>query len=373
MNRAITTEGRFRGDGNALEAILRVMGEVFYLLDEDGTILDVWIKGNASPHGDSNSAGKSVKDVFPAGIAGQILETVSKVAQTNVPQTLAYIQSRDDRCHWYEGHCSPVKTPDGKPKQFAWLLQDVTERRLAEKKQLARMDKSIQYLVKGITHNFNTFLTVISGNVELALMDKSLVASTQESLEEIKAAAKKAAAMSNQMLAYSSKAQAVAELISPCEHIKNMMPHLRADIPEGIALELKPCEIPGKIQMCKKQLLLLLAILVANAHEAIGDEEGTITIKADTFHADRNYLCEADLGNDLKTGKYFRLEVADTGCGIEPDLRDQIFDPFFSTKFIGRGMNLPVVRSIIRNHNGAIHVESEMNKGTSFKILLPLA
>jgi CheY-like chemotaxis protein len=111
--------------------------------------------------------------------------------------------------------------------------------------------------------------------------------------------------------------------------------------------------------------------LVINASEAIGDRSGVIAITTGCMDCDRNYLKDVWLDENLSDGLYVYLEIADTGCGMNKETLTKLFDPFFTTKFTGRGLGMSAVLGIVRGHKGAIKVYSELNKGTTFKILLP--
>jgi CheY-like chemotaxis protein len=111
--------------------------------------------------------------------------------------------------------------------------------------------------------------------------------------------------------------------------------------------------------------------LIINASEAIGEKSGVVTVSTGVMEADRSYLTETYLDENLPEGYYVSLEVADTGCGMDEQTRRKIFDPFFTTKFTGRGLGLAAVLGIVRGHGGALKVYSQPGRGTTFKILLP--
>jgi len=117
----------------------------------------------------------------------------------------------------------------------------------------------------------------------------------------------------------------------------------------------------------------VLMNLVLNASEAIGSKSGVILISTGVMACDHPYLKNTFVSEPLPEGDYVYLEVSDTGCGIPPEHRDRIFDPFFSTKFLGRGLGLAAVLGIVRSHGGAIKVYSETGKGSTFKVLFPVA
>ncbi|HET6410228.1 MAG TPA: response regulator, partial [Chthoniobacteraceae bacterium] len=113
--------------------------------------------------------------------------------------------------------------------------------------------------------------------------------------------------------------------------------------------------------------------LVINASEALSDRSGAIRVSTGIMHVNRNWLQRAHLAPDLAEGEYVFLEVADTGCGMSADVRTRIFDPFFTTKFTGRGLGLAAVLGIVRGHGGALRVESELDRGTTIRVVFPKA
>ncbi|MGC9022590.1 MAG: response regulator, partial [Dissulfurimicrobium sp.] len=121
------------------------------------------------------------------------------------------------------------------------------------------------------------------------------------------------------------------------------------------------------------QVRQVLMNLLINASEAIGERSGLISVSTGVMHADRAYLSETYLDDDLKEGYYTYIEVSDTGCGMDSETVKKIFDPFFTTKFQGRGLGLAASLGIIRAHRGAIKVYSELGKGSTFKALFPCA
>jgi CheY-like chemotaxis protein len=113
--------------------------------------------------------------------------------------------------------------------------------------------------------------------------------------------------------------------------------------------------------------------LILNASDALGDKKGVIKVSTGSIYADREYLDSIHLGHDIPEGDYIYFEVADTGAGMTDEVRNKIFEPFYSTKFTGRGLGLPSVFGIIKAHEGAIDVTSEVGKGSAFRVLVPVS
>jgi two-component system cell cycle sensor histidine kinase/response regulator CckA len=121
------------------------------------------------------------------------------------------------------------------------------------------------------------------------------------------------------------------------------------------------------------ELRQVIMNLVINASEAIGDKSGVIVVSTGMTHYDGVYLKDTYVDDSLPAGPYVYLEVADTGCGMTPEVRARLFDPFFTTKFTGRGLGLAALLGIVRGHGGAVKVYSEPGRGSTFKVLFPAA
>jgi PAS domain S-box-containing protein len=257
--------------------------------------------------------------------------------------------------------------------------EDITETRQAaeERKALeARVQQeqkleSLGILAGGIAHDFNNLLVAILGHAEMALSHMSPASPGRGNVIEVRKAAKRAAELTNQMLAYSGKGRFVIksinlnEIITEMSHLLDASSEKRATLRYDLAPTLPPVEVDIS------QIRQVLMNLVINACEALADHKGVVSIATGHFEASEQYLTESFFQDQLSPGRYVYLEVSDTGCGMSPETRQKIFDPFFTTKSSGRGLGLAAVLGIVRGHNGAIRVYSEQGKGSSFKLLLP--
>lgn len=138
-------------------------------------------------------------------------------------------------------------------------------------------------------------------------------------------------------------------------------------------LRLELDSAPAEVQADAAQIEQVLRNLILNAAEAIGEGGGTITVRTRRLFADRAALAEAHSPPDIAEGNYAVLDVMDTGHGMDEATQARIFDPFFSTRFTGRGLGLAAVLGIVRAHRGAIRVESQPGRGSTFTVLLPAA
>lgn len=272
-----------------------------------------------------------------------------------------------------------VRNASGEPLYRFDLMHDITEKRQAEAKRLA-MERHIQQTQKleslgvlagGIAHDFNNILMGILGYASLALEDLSPLSPVSPRLREIEKAARRAAELCRQMLAYAGRGKFVVEPIDLSELVDEMVHLLRTSISKKALLNLNLERGMPPVQGDATQIRQIVVNLVTNASEAIGDRSGVITVSTGAMDCTTSYLSGTCFEWDLEAGLYVCLEVSDTGCGMDRDTIDRIFEPFYSTKFIGRGLGLSATMGIVRGHRGALKVYSEVGKGTTFKILLP--
>jgi len=280
----------------------------------------------------------------------------------------------------------PIRDSAGKITSALSVSIDITERKRAEEERLklerqvlhSKKLESLGVLAGGIAHDFNNLLMAIIGHADLALDDLPTSSSARESLHEIEIAANRAAELSRQMLAYTGRGRVSVTSLDLNDTIREMESLLKVSLPRKaeIAFDLDP-----KISVVEgdaSQLRQVIMNLVSNAGEAIGDDQGTVHItttekSADPAEMRRTGQAMTARGEEALPGanRYISLKVTDTGCGMDPLVIEKIFDPFFSTKFTGRGLGLASVLGIVRGHQGALLVNSEPQKGTTVEVLLP--
>lgn len=262
-----------------------------------------------------------------------------------------------------------------------WSFHDVTERvgmeeerrKLEMQIQQAQKLESLGILAGGIAHDFNNLLMTILGHADLALLGLPAESPVRDDLEEIVAASHRAADLCRQMLAYSGKGQFVIESVDLGKLVQEMAHLLLVSVSKKAVLQFHFGSNLPRVEADPSQLRQVIMNLVTNASEAIGDKSGFISVHTGVMECDRTYLEDTHLGESLPEGRYVFLEVSDTGCGMSEEMRAKVFDPFFSTKFAGRGLGLAAVLGIVRGHKGAIRIHSECGKGSTFRVLLPVA
>ena len=247
------------------------------------------------------------------------------------------------------------------------------KRRIEEQMLHVQKLESLGVLAGGIAHDFNNILMAVLGNADLALTRLPPASAARENVLRIEQAARQAAELARQMLAYSGKGRFVVETLDINDVIAEMTHMLDVSVSKKAILRYNLARNLPAIEADATQLRQVIMNLVINASEAIGEQSGLITISTGAMECDRAYLSETWIDEGLSEGLYVFLEIADTGCGMERATVSKIFEPFFTTKFTGRGLGMAAVLGIVRGHKGAIKLYSECGKGTDFKILLPAA
>jgi len=261
------------------------------------------------------------------------------------------------------------------------LRREQTARRAAEdsEAQSRHVQKleSIGVLAGGIAHDFNNLLHVILGNADIALSRLAGRSPARGPMEEVIRATMRAADLTRQMLAYSGKGAFVVRNLDLSNEVREMATLLRTAISKQATLvwELETDLPPVKADAT--QIRQIVMNLITNASDALQNAGGDITLRTGVL--DRSQLHQPGfaslIGDAERTAdsseEMVYLEVHDTGAGMTPDTLRRIFDPFFSTKFSGRGLGLAAVMGIVRSHQGLIRIRTEPERGTSFQVLFP--
>jgi len=247
---------------------------------------------------------------------------------------------------------------------------DITEKRdLEEQLRQAQKMEALGTLAGGIAHDFNNILSIILGNTELALFVRPANQPIHRPLEQIQQACMRARALVSQILSFSRKTPQELHLcrLSPIVH--ESLALMRALIPTTIDLRLDMTATADVVLADPAQIQQVVMNLVMNAAQAMEDAGGVLEVRLVDLALDER----AAQRHELKPGAYVRLTVRDTGRGIAPAIIGRIFDPYFTTKEVGKGtgMGLAVVHGIVTHHGGVIRVQSEVGQGASFQVYLP--
>ena len=261
-----------------------------------------------------------------------------------------------------------------------WILVtivDITAQREAEEErfrieeQMRNSQKleSLVVLAGGVAHDFNNLLTAMLGHAGLARDAVAEGTDPQQALAAIERSALRAAELAHQMLAFSGRATVSRTACDLAEVARDMSELLRTAISRKA--ELKFALAPAVVAGDATQLRQVMMNLLKNASDALDDGPGTIFVRTGVRVFTTDELRSLPTATGLSEGRYAVLDVEDDGAGIEAAVRRRIFDPFFSTKFAGRGLGLAVVLGIARSHQGSVLVDSAPGRGTRFQVLIP--
>jgi PAS domain S-box-containing protein len=281
---------------------------------------------------------------------------------------------------WVICNSHRVHADNGELEHVLVSFQDITDlkasdedrRSLQAQIQHAQKLESLGVLAGGIAHDFNNLLMTILGNTDLALHDLSPVSPVRPHIQEIDGAARKAAELAKQMLAYSGRGHFVVAPLDLSEIVDEMAFLLESSISRKVNLKADMERNLPAIHADAAQIQQIIMNLITNASEAFEEDElGVISVSTGVQECSRDYLADSYLDEKQAPGPYVFLEVKDSGCGMDEKTQASLFDPFFTTKFTGRGLGLAAVLGIVRGHNGAIMVDSEPGMGTTFRVLFP--
>jgi PAS domain S-box-containing protein len=286
----------------------------------------------------------------------------------------------DGEIRWVHEEADVTSGADGS-RRFVGVCRDITDRVRAEDERRsleatllqAQKLESLGILTGGIAHDFNNLLVGILGNASLALLDLPPDAPARRAVERIETSSLRAADLVKQMLAYSGKAALQFERVDVSALVREMGDLLTTAITKKASLRYELSDTLPPVEADPTQLRQIVMNLITNASDAIDDRGGTIRIATGVLDIDRGLATTLLAGFDAAPGPYVRIEVSDSGVGMDRATQSRMFDPFFSTKFAGRGLGLAAVQGIVRSHGGAVRVESAPGAGTSFVVLLPCA
>jgi PAS domain S-box-containing protein len=316
-------------------------------------------------------SGRLVEEVFDKDLANKLTANYRRCLEAgraikyddalNLPRGLRYFHS----------NLIPLRNAAGVIHRIIGACIDITDFRRTQEEALAKQNlESLGVLAGGIAHDFNNVLGGIHAQAELIEIDLDVGSAPRDEIQKIKASTIRASEIVRELMVYAGQDQAhFAEGVEVSRLVLETLELLKLSISKHAALRTDLAEDLPAVSGNAVQIRQILMNLVINASEAIGQKDGVIVLTA--AHVRAGSDASLDRATDLPQGDFVRLEVTDTGCGITDEARAKIFDPFFSTKFAGRGMGLAVVQRIVRDHGGAINVVSAVGKGTTVQVFLP--
>jgi signal transduction histidine kinase/FixJ family two-component response regulator len=285
--------------------------------------------------------------------------------------------SEEDPTGWIDLSAFPIRDKDGNVTGVIEYVKDITERVRAEQEreklqgQLVQAQKmeSVGRLAGGVAHDFNNMLGVILGHAELAMKQVDPLSLLHADLEEILKACRRSADLTRHLLAFARRQTVTPKVLDLNDTVAGMLNMLRRLIGEDIELSWMPGESLWPIKIDPAQIDQILANLCVNARDAIS---GVGRISIETKNIEMNDTHRREHAG-IVAGPYVMLSVSDDGCGIDKETLEYLFEPFFTTKEVGvgTGLGLATVYGIVKQNNGFIYVNSELEKGSTFKVLFP--
>jgi signal transduction histidine kinase len=289
------------------------------------------------------------------------------------------IRPSDGAERWVHGRGRVSRDSQHRALTLIGTIQDITERKRAEAEraalelQIGQLNKaeSLARMAGGMAHLFNNHLQAVMGNLDL-LGEIPMGGEAAHFAALAREATCQASKLSRMLLAFLGQSMGPREPRSLCEFCRGSLPLIQEGLPGSVTLETE-CHATGTIVQAHADLIeQVLPCLVFNAQEALGAEGGCIRLRFQTCTAAAIPASHRfPIGWKPEGPDYVCLEVRDEGCGIAEEDVENLFDPFFSTKFAGRGMGLSMVLGIVQAHGGAVVVESKLGHGSTFRVYLP--
>ncbi len=321
--------------------------------------------------------------IVPPPLRDEMQFTLHQILVTgqSLPPGELQLQRKDGtRVPVFSSHCV-LQIPGAGPELYR-LDFDLRERKQAESERLelerkllhGRKLESLGALAGGVAHDFNNLLTGVLGNLELVRSEVPLSDSRRAPIDDAIEAARRAARLTHQMLAYAGRTPFHLQRLDLSAVVRDQEALLHAALTGRANLEFDLAADLPEIEADPSQLLQAVINLVTNAAESIGVEPGTIELRTyPVSDCTEERLAASLVAEKIAPQEFVALEVADTGRGMDTATAHRVFDPFFSTKFAGRGLGLPVVLGIVRAHRGALFIDSLPGQGCVVTILLPVA
>ncbi|MCA1792312.1 MAG: PAS domain S-box protein [Desulfotignum sp.] len=347
----------------------------------DGTT-QYWNAASEKLYGYSRqeAIGRNLLDlIIPSEMKGAVVKEMREMAESGryIPSGEMVLMHKNGSRVPVISHHAIVKVPEREQELFC-LDVDITERKQAEAEkeklqaQLNQTQKmeSIGSLAGGIAHDFNNILFPILGNCQLILDDFEPGSPEHESLKAIMNAGERGKALVQQILAIGRQSGQQPIPVQIQMVLKEVLKLIRSTTPANVHITKDIQKDCGAVHADPTQIHQITMNLITNASHALEDDLGEIAVRLKEVELE----AEDFISENLEPGRYAMLTVSDTGSGISPDIMDKLFDPYFTTKEQGKGtgLGLSVVHGIVKSYGGEIKVYSELGKGTSFHVYLPV-
>ena len=376
-------EERFRASEKRFRDLFEGSPDAIFVEDLDGTVLDV-NPAACSLHGYTQEEllGKNVLELVPPESRAEVARGFKALTEGKLRRFEGASWTKDGRAVPVEARVSLIDYA-GKPAALLHV-RDISERKLAEaalraseaaqrrlEEQLRQSQKmdALGQLAGGVAHDFNNILTVIHGHASLLSGSGNLAGAAARSAEQIMQAADRASALTRQLVAFSRRQVVQPRRLDMNHAVSNMTKMLTRLVGEHIALQVNYFPTPALVEADASMLDQVLLNLAVNSRDAM-PKGGSLVIRIS--------VCERRAGPQVepaetRDGRFVCLTWSDDGCGIAPEHLSHVFEPFFTTKAAGEGtgLGLATVHAIVKQHQGWIELESQVDKGTTFNVFLP--
>lgn len=312
----------------------------------------------------------------------EYLRVSNPESHTLKPFIMEYV--RGDGSHFQgETTVSPLRSSEEQITGYIKVIRDITDRiqNEEEKEQLhaqmlhSQKLESLGVLAGGVAHDFNNLLLAILGNTDLALLELKDDSPVTQNVKNVEIAARRAAKICERLLAYSGRRTFASSTFNLNQIFQETIEILKTIVSPNAHIEMDLSEMSLLVHGDSSQIEQVVLNLLTNASEAIQSRNQAGKIYVRTGEVELN---EAECANyyfcdNLHAGKFVFFEIEDNGVGMDEECQLKMFDPFFTTKFTGRGLGLAEVSGIIRGHRGGLNVQSAVDRGACFRVILPVA
>ena len=364
----------------ALKVILSSISDAYYEIDRDGKLVffnQVLCAFLGKP--EKELLGTPLQDSMPPDAADLFVKLLEQTDSKVVPVGFEWECVGPGRRTVLEASISLIRDSKNRHAGFRGIIRDITTRREAHEEREAFQRRMLQtqkleslgILAGGVAHQFNNMLMGILGYAELVREDLEEGSEAHSLMGELEDIARRAADLTAQMLAYSGRGTVAVESLDLSRVVKEIESLLRSTLGSGVSLRVELGDGLDPTRGDAVQIRQILVNLVTNASEALPNG-GKVLVSTGTIRLDKTDLDAMTGGSEVQEGNYVYLEVRDNGCGLGGSDPERIFEPFYTTKFTGRGLGLPTVQGIVRSHGGAVWVRSGKEVGTVATVYLPV-
>lgn len=317
--------------------------------------------------------GMSVQQVILPEDMREAQQKASEIMQGKpLPAYERQVVHRDGRRLPVEFNVVMVCDENGEPSHFQGIVRDISKRKKAEEalRQSQKLE-SLGLMSGGIAHDFNNLLTAMLAQSSLIATKLPATSPVQKHVERVVKAARRAADLTQQLLAYSGQGQLNIQAVQLNEVVEDSIHLFDVALPKNVAFEVDLAAGLPVVEGDVSQIQQIVLNLILNAAESMDGEAGNVQIVTEMREV-RTETAVPYLNTALAPGHYVTLSVVDNGVGMSKETLLKIFDPFFTTKKTGRGLGLAAVLGIVRSHKGGLLVESELGEGSRFELLFPV-